>query len=75
MTMKEALDAGSRHPETPVEIKPFSKDALEFLKEKGLLHYRLDGQSLRAQKLAGRPFWYIYMMVKESYLYLQCKAR
>lgn len=45
--------------ETPGIIKPFSKEALEFLKKKDLLHYPLNGQSLKAQKLAGRPFWYI----------------
>lgn len=44
---------------TQVEVKPFSKEALEFLKRKELLHYSLNGQSLKAQKLAGRPFWYI----------------
>ena len=45
--------------ETPVEIKRFSEEALQFLKKKDLLHYPLNRQSLKAQKLAGRPFWYI----------------
>lgn len=46
-------------PETPGIIKSFSKEALEFLKKKNLLHYPLNGQSLKAQQLASRPFWYI----------------
>lgn len=45
--------------EAPVEIKRFSKEALDFLKKKELLHYPLNGPSLKAQKLAGRPFWHI----------------
>lgn len=45
-------------PEASVSIKPFSKEALDFLRKKGLLYYSLDGQSFITQELAGRPFWY-----------------
>jgi len=57
--LQELSDPTLKTPETQGEIKRFSKEALEFLKKKDLLHYPLNGQSLKAQKLAGRPFWYI----------------
>lgn len=44
-------------PETPGIIKPFSKEARDFLKRKGQPVYPLNGLSLQAQQLAGRPFW------------------
>lgn len=56
-------------PETPRIIKPFSKEALDFLKRKEQLVYPLNGLSLNAQKLAGRPFWYI-VDVGEKFLTL-----
>lgn len=56
-------------PETPVAIKPFSKEALDFLKRKGHLYYPLDGQSLKDQMLAGRHFWHI-APVGENFLTL-----
>lgn len=42
-----------------VEIKPFSKEALEFLKKKHFLYYPLNRHSLKDQELVSRPFWYI----------------
>lgn len=46
-------------PEKQLEIKRFSKDALGFLESKEQIVYPLNGLSLKAQKAAGRPFWYI----------------
>lgn len=53
-------------PETPVEIKRFSEEALDFLRKKGLLHYPLNGQSLQAQQLEGRLFRHIGRVKKHS---------
>ena len=48
-----------KSPEVPVKIKTFSIEALDFLKSKKQLVYPLNGLSLRAQRLADRPFWYM----------------
>lgn len=52
-------DISPQTPEKQLEIKRFSKEALDFLKKKELLHYPFNAQSLKVQKLAGRPFWHI----------------
>ena len=55
-----AETSSAKTPETHVEIKTFSKEALEFLKTRKELVYTLNGQSLKDQQLAGRPFWFIF---------------